>query len=303
MAIRHRLRLPRLLVGLLVASAGAGCSGDRSPAAPSVGVGGSGGTGQTVTVLGVGDIGLCGSPGVEPTALLVDRTPGLLLLAGDIAYMHGAARDFQRCFDPFWGRFRDRWRAVPGNHEYETAGAGAFFDYFGDAAGPDRSGHYSLRLGDWLVLMLNSNVPAVRHSGQWEFVRRELESNRLPCVMAVWHHPLFSSGPNGPSPVMRDIWGLLDASGAELVVTGHEHLYERFAPQTMDGRTLPRGLRQFTAGTGGAELYRFVGRAPNSEVRITQFGIIRLTLQPAGYQWEFLTIDGSIPDSGTETCR
>jgi hypothetical protein len=250
-----------------------------------------------------GDIGLCGSPGVEATALLLDRIPGLLLLAGDIAYMHGSARDFQQCFAPFWGRFRDRWYSAPGNHEYESQGAQPYFDYFGDAAGPDRSGYYPLRVGEWLVLMLNSNVPAQRNTPQWEFVRRELDNHRGPCAMAVWHHPLFTSGPNGANPFMRDVFALLEAAGADVVVNGHDHLYERFARQNAEGRVVERGVRQFIVGTGGAELYRFVGAAPNSEVRVTQFGVLRLDLQPTSYRWEFIAVTGAVSDAGTDVCR
>jgi acid phosphatase type 7 len=261
------------------------------------------GPSQTVEVIAVGDIGWCGSRGTRETAQLVESLSGWLLLAGDIAYPNGSAIDFQRCFDPEWGRFRDRWHAVPGNHEYQTSNASPYFDYFGPAAGSDRSGYYALSLGDWLILMLDSNVPAQRNSPQWEFVRRELELRRRPCTLAVWHHPLFTSGPNGPNPFMRDMFGLLEIGGADVVVAAHDHLYERFTKQTADGRPSDRGIRQFTAGTGGAELYRFLTTAPNSEVRIAQFGILRLLLQPAAYRWEFVLTAGGLADSGTDMCH
>ena len=285
----------------------AGCS--SSPSGPSGGGdggggGGGGSTGLTVTMLGAGDIGMCGRPEVAQTARLVASLEGDVLLAGDLAYFQGTAANFRDCFDPFWGQFRSRWHAVPGNHEYESAGAAPYFAYFGAAAGPPGVGYHSFIAGDWLILMLNSNIPATRGSPQWEFARGELERQRTPCTMAVWHHPLFSSGPNGNSPQMRDMWALLEASRAEVVLSGHDHLYERFARQTSEGIADPvNGIRQFTAGTGGAELYNFVRAAPNSEERILKFGIVRFTLRPAQVDWEFLAIDGSVADRGLDTCR
>jgi alkaline phosphatase len=255
-------------------------------------------------MLGVGDIGMCGRPGVAQTARLVAGLSGRLLLAGDIAYLHGTAANFRDCFDPEWGRFRSRWHAVPGNHEHETAAAGPYFDYFADAAGEGRTGYYSFMAGDWLILMLDSNIAAGRNSAQWEFVRAQLNAQRTPCTMAVWHHPLFTSGPNGPNAHMRDMWSLLETANAEVILNGHDHLYERFARQMADGSPDPvRGIRQFTAGTGGAELYRFVRQAQNSEARIMQFGVVQLTLRPAQVDWAFINVSGAAVDTGLDTCR
>jgi acid phosphatase type 7 len=279
-----------------------------SPAGPTPGGGGGRGgggqAGQTVSMLGVGDIGQCGRPEVAETARLVSGLDGDVLLAGDIAYFQGSAANFRDCFNPSWGIFRSRWHPVPGNHEYESPNAAPYFDYFGPAAGPAALGYYSFNAGDWLILMLNSNVAATRSSPQWEFARTELERQRTPCTMAVWHHPLFSSGPNGANGSMRDIWALLETNHAEVILNGHDHLYERFARQTSTGATDPaNGVRQFTAGTGGAELYSFVRSVPNSEERILKFGVIHFTLRPAQFDWEFLGIDGSIADRGLDTCR
>jgi len=284
----------------------AACS--SSPAAPTPGGGsgsGSGGSaGRTVTMLGAGDIGMCGSPGVEQTARLVAGLEGELLLAGDIAYFQGSAADFRNCFNPFWGQFRSRWHPVPGNHEYESPNAAPYFDYFGEAAGPRNLGYYSFTAGEWVILMLNSNIPVTRGTPQWEFARVTLEQQRTPCTMAVWHHPLFSSGPNGAAATMRDLWALLEANRVEVVLSGHDHLYERFARQTSMGVADPvNGVRQFVAGTGGAELYNFVRASPNSEERIMKFGVIRFTLRPAQVEWEFLGVDGSVSDRGLDTCR
>jgi hypothetical protein len=255
-------------------------------------------------MIGVGDIGMCGSPGVAQTARLVAGLEGDLLLAGDIAYPQGTAIDFRDCFNPLWGQFRSRWHAVPGNHEYESAGAAPFFAYFGNAAAPANVGYFSFFAGDWLILMLNSNIPASRGSPQWEFVRGELERQRTPCTMAVWHHPLFTSGPNGPNMFMRDMWELLETGRVEAVLNGHDHLYERFARQTASGAADPvNGIRQFTAGTGGAELYDFARVTANSEERLMRFGVVRFVLRPAELDWEFVGVDGSVNDRGLDTCR
>lgn len=279
----------------------AACS---SPSSPTARDGNPPSSGLTAVVLGVGDIGMCNRPGVAQTARLVAGLEGRLLLAGDIAYFQGSAANFRDCFNPEWGRFRGRWAAVPGNHEYETPGAAPFFDYFGGAAGADRTGYHSFMAGDWLILMLNSNIPAGRGTAQWEFVRQQLGAQRTPCTMAVWHHPLFSSGPNGNSTVMRDIWSLLETARAEVVLNGHDHLYERFARQLADGTVdEANGVRQFTAGTGGADLYNVVRTAPNSEARLMQFGVVRFTLKPAQVEWAFLGVDGSVNDPGLDTCR
>ena len=298
----------RGVVSVATLSVALACS--SSPSGPSPGggspppTGNNPLTGQTVVALAAGDIGMCNQPGVAQTARLVAGLEGMLLLAGDIAYLHGSAADFRNCFNPEWGRFRSRWHPVPGNHEYETPGAAGYFDYFGEAAGADRTGYYSFMAGDWLILMLNSNIPAGRNSAQWEFVRAELNAQRTPCTMAVWHHPLFTSGPNGPNAFMRDMWALLESAKVELVLNGHDHLYERFARQMSDGRPDPAlGIRQLTAGTGGAELYQFVRTAQNSEARVMEFGVVRLTLRPAQVDWEFLNVSGNIVDRGLDTCR
>ncbi|MFM8535365.1 MAG: metallophosphoesterase family protein [Acidimicrobiia bacterium] len=301
-------QLGHLAAALSVATLLAGaCSG--SPSAPTTG-GGNGGAGgvtaqpRTVTMLGVGDIGMCGRAEVAQTARLVAGLDGELLLAGDLAYPQGTAINFRDCFNPSWGQFRSRWHAVPGNHEYESPGADPYFQYFGGAAGDDGTGHYAFTAGEWNILMLNSNVAATRNSPQWEFVRAQLDAQRTPCTLAVWHHPLFSSGPNGNNNFMRDMWALLETGRVEAVLNGHDHWYERFARQTSDGRADPvNGIRQFTSGAGGADLYSVARVAPNSEERLSRFGVVRLTLRPAQLEWEFLTIDGTVADRGLDTCR
>lgn len=262
-------------------------------------------SGATAQVLAVGDIGMCSErTNVARTAALVDRFPGPLLLAGDIAYMHGSLQNFQECFDPSWGRFRGRWHPVPGNHEYETAFAGGYRQYFAEIAGVGGGRtFYSIRAGDWLILMLDSNIPARIASEQYEFVRATLANTRPLCTMAVWHHPLFSSGPNGPNNFMRDLFRLLYDQDADVVVAGHDHLYERFGKQDVDGRSDARGLRQFIVGTGGAPLYDFQRQEPNSQARHRVHGVLRLTLMPSSYQWAFVDVAGVTLDSGADGCH
>ena len=261
-------------------------------------------SGVTAQVVAVGDIGMCSERvTVSRTAAVVDQFAGPLLLVGDLAYMHGTFQNFQDCFDPSWGRFRNRWYPVPGNHEYETPFAAGYRQYFGDSATPHGATFYSLRIGDWLVLMLDSSLSARVGSEQYEFVRATLRTTRPPCTMAVWHHPLFSSGPNGPNAFMRDMWTLLYDADADVVVSGHDHLYERFGKQDVDGRSDIRGLRQLIAGTGGAQLYEFQRQEPNSQARHRSHGVLRLTLLPTSYQWTFVDGSGLTLDSGADGCH
>jgi acid phosphatase type 7 len=261
-------------------------------------------SGQTATVLAVGDIGMCSERvNVERTAALVNGMEGLLLLVGDLAYMRGSFQEFKDCFEPAWGKFRNRWRPVPGNHEYETSRATGYVQYFGDAAGPGGRTYYSFRAGDWLILMLDSNDSVTPASDQYAFVQSALMSNGSPCTMAVWHHPLFSSGPNGPNIFMRDIWRLLYDHNADVVITAHDHLYERFGKQDVDGRSDSRGLRQFIVGTGGAMLYNFQRQEPNSQTRHQAHGVLRLRLHTHGYSWEFIDIDGITRDVNSDGCH
>ena len=177
--------------------------------------------------------------------------------------------------------------------------------YFGENAGPSGLGYYSYRAGAWLILSLNSNIPATTDSPQAAWVRATLAANPTACTLAYWHHPLFSSGPNGDNAVMRDIWTILQQGGADVVVTGHDHLYERFAPQDAGGRAdLRRGLREFVVGTGGAHLYSPKAVRPNSEVISSTHGVLKLTLKPQSYEWQFVPIPGkSFTDAGTAQCN
>ena len=257
--------------------------------------------------VGAGDIGLCGSAGPALTGRLLDGIGGTVFTLGDNAYFSGTAREYRDCYDPYWGRHKGRTRPVPGNHEYETPGATPYFDYFGSNAGPSGLGYYSFPLGEWHVIALNSNppqVPVSANSAQGAWLRADLAASQSRCTLAYWHHPLFSSGPNGDSPQMRDFWRLLYDAGVDVILAGHDHDYERFAPQDPDGRFDPsRGIRQFVVGTGGAASYNFITVRANSEVRLTPvFGVLKLTLQTDTYQWEFIATSG-VGDSGTGSCH
>jgi hypothetical protein len=255
----------------------------------------------TASLIAVGDIGLCGSAAVAATARLAQQFPGELLLAGDIAYYSGSMRDFMECFDPAWGVFRNRWRPSPGNHEYETPGAAGYFQYFGAAAG---AGYYSFRpAADWIVLMLDSNVDMKPGSPQYEFVQSTLAGQPALCAAAVWHHPLFSSGQNGNNPFTREMWRLLDTLGVDVLIAAHDHLYERFAPQTADGVATPAGVRQFIVGTGGATLYSFQRAVANSQVRIRSHGVLRFEALLGSYTWSFVDLNGAVADTGSEACQ
>jgi hypothetical protein len=261
----------------------------------------SGGTGVLV---GAADIADCG-PGAEATARLLDEIPGTVFVAGDLAYPHGSAKDFSDCYEPTWGRHRARTRAVPGNHEYESQGARPFFDYFGPNAGPAGLGFYAFRLNAWKVLALNSEIDVRPGSPQMQWLRSELVNQPVNCTIAFWHRPLYSSGPNRPNTDMREMFRVLHEFGTEIVLVGHEHLYERFAPQDADGRADPaRGVRQFIVGTGGVPHYTAIDRQPNSEVAESVSGVLKLTLAPGRYFWEFVSVRGStFRDEGAGTCH
>ena len=252
----------------------------------------------------LGDTGWCGSPVMATLARMMETLGGDILFAGDLAYDRGTIEEFRRCFDPHYGRFRSRTWAAPGNHEYMTPDAAGYFQYFGERAGPDRSGYYALRLAGWHVLMLNSNVSMLRGSPQYEFVRVQLDTNPARCTMAVWHHPFDTSGPNGPHPHQRDLWDLLYNRNADLVVSAHDHLYERHAAMNASQQADPtRGLRLFISGGGGAPPYQRARPAIRSELMLSTHGLLRIKLEPALYEWEFHGINGNVLDRGLNICH
>ncbi len=261
--------------------------------------------GSTNVLVGAGDIANGGS-GAETTAQLLDNIPGTVFTAGDNAYPDGADADFANKYDPSWGRHKARTRPSPGNHDYHTSGAAGYYRYFGTNAGPAGQGYYSYDIGDWHVISLNSNIDMSAGSPQEQWLRADLAASTRECTIAYWHHPRFSSGTHGSSTAPQPLWQALYDAGAEIVVVGHDHNYQRFAPQTPDGVADPaRGIRQFVAGMGGAGHYVFSTPIANTEAYNTNaYGVLKLTLAPGAYSWEFIPEPGkTYTDSGSGTCH
>jgi hypothetical protein len=256
-------------------------------------------------LVGAGDIAECGVSGAVETSYLLDQIEGTVFAAGDNAYYQGTRDEYERCYGPTWGRHKARTRPIPGNHEYETPGASGYFSYFGAAAAPAAPGFYSYDLGAWHILALNSNIAIDAASAQLVWLRDDLAAHRSLCVLAYVHHPLFSSGRNGPSPHLRALWDVLHAGDVEVVVSGNDHNYERFAPLDPSGRPdAVHGIRQFVVGTGGAHLYPVPAPRPPSEAAAAVWGVLKFTLRSLGYDWEFLPVAGeSFRDSGTGACH
>jgi acid phosphatase type 7 len=254
---------------------------------------------------GAGDIAMCDVNSLA-TAALLDRIGGSFVFTlGDNAYFHGSRAEFRDCYDTTWGRHKGKTFPVPGNHEYESPGAAPYYEYFGElASGPLGDGYYSFEVGDWHVVALNSNVAVGPTSAQAAWLRSDLASTRARCTLAYWHHPLFTSGPNGDTQSMREFWRILYDARAEIVLSAHDHMYERFGPQDPDGRAdAAMGIRQFIVGTGGAFLRQPVTLHPNSESRIISFGVLKLTLSSDRYQWEFVPVAGGATDGGSGVCH
>jgi hypothetical protein len=258
------------------------------------------------TFVGAGDIGWCGLEGAALTAAILDGLPGATVYTlGDNAYFDGSRQNFAQCYDPFWGRHKDRTLPTPGNHDYHTPGAMGYFTYFGSAANPP-DGYYSYQLGAWRIFALNSEISAFPGSPQHTWLRQELAAFPTRCALAYFHTPVFGSGANGSNPHMQAIWTVLYEAGVDVVISAHDHNYERFAAQDPSGRADPqRGIRQFVVGTGGIELTPFRTIRPNSEVRNnTAWGVLRFTLHADRYDWQFMPVAGqTFTDSGNQACH
>jgi len=247
------------------------------------------------TLVAAGDIASCRSSGDEATAALVARIPGTVAVLGDAVYERGAVEEFRDCYS--WTRFRGRTRVALGNHEYGTGDAAAAITYFGL---PTR-GYYLYRLGSWQVIVLNSNC---RHAGgcetgspQQRWLAAELAKTKVRCTLAYWHHPRFSSGLHGSHETIAPLWRTLAAGGADVVLAGHDHHYERFAP--IDG------IRSFVVGTGGRSHYPALRRLPRSvKLDDRTYGVLRLNLGDGRYDWRFVPVAGSrFVDAGSSGCR
>ena len=262
--------------------------------------------GSTAVLVGAGDIADCSSGGAEATAALLDGIAGTVFTAGDNAYSSGSTGEFADCYDPTWGRHKARTRPAPGNHDYNSSAAAPYYAYFGSNAGPPGRGYYSYDLGAWHIISLNSNVDMSAGSDQEQWLRGDLQGTTKRCVLAYWHHPRFSSGSHGSSTASQPLWQALYDFDADVVVSGHDHNYQRFAPQTPAGDADPtRGIREFVVGTGGRSHYDFGTPIANTEAYDTEtWGVLKLTLGATSYTWQFIPIaGGTFRDSGTGACH
>jgi hypothetical protein len=243
------------------------------------------------------------------TAALVERIdPSAVLALGDNQYTWGTLAEFEAAYDLAWGAFKDITHPVPGNHEYRTTDAAGYFDYFGSRAGPPR-GDYSFELKGWHLVALNSASEGAIADPQLAWVRADLKGSDDRCELAFWHHPRFSSGAvegGDPVPELGRLWTLLHEQGVDVVLNGHAHQYERFAPLDADGRLdEASGIREFVVGTGGRTPHRFEDEpVAGSRVRLTDvFGVLELELRPRAYAWRFVSADGLVLDHGAGDCH
>jgi Calcineurin-like phosphoesterase len=266
---------------------------------------------QSAVLVGAGDIADCRDlSGAEATAKLLEKIPGTVMAVGDLAYPDGTKENFD-CYDRTWGRVKDRTRPAPGNHEFHSAGASFYFQYFGPAAGDPKDGFYSYDLGTWHIIVLNSECVEVggceAGSREEKWLREDLAAHPVACTLAYFHKPLFSSGgAHGDDLALKPFWQALYDANADVVISGHDHDYERFAPQTPNGfEDRGRGIREFVVGTGGKNHRPFGEPHRNSEVRdASAFGVLKLTLKPDSYDWKFISEAGkTFTDSGTGYCH
>ena len=264
-------------------------------------------------VLAVGD--MCGparrNPGAGATAALARRLiaahPGALILAlGDNAYNRGKFDEYRDHYTPTWGQpdLLGRTYSCPGNHDYRTAAATPYFEYFGEArSGTPQRSYFSVPLAEagWHLLSLNSEIDQDAHSPQLQWLRRDLAGRRFGPIIAIWHRPRWGSGAHRDSKKPRWFWNEMYAARGELILNGHAHHYERFAPQRPDQIPDPQGPRMFVVGTGGRRLAGRTKDTPNSEyARFDKFGVLKLTLRPDRYRWEFIDIDDRVLDTGEQ---
>jgi acid phosphatase type 7 len=268
--------------------------------------GGDGGRGHT-SIVAAGDIASCFWRGDEATARLLDDIGGVVVTLGDNVYPSGTDREFRQCYDRSWGRHLDRTRPSVGNHEYKTRDASGYFNYFGERAGPRGKGWYSFDHEGWHLIALNSDEPMQRGTEQYRWLVEDLRRNqRTRCTLAYFHHPRWSSGKHGGKERVIDAYRALYDGGADVLLTGHDHHYERFAPLDPVGRVdEARGIRSFVVGTGGAPSYRMRATEPHSEALGDDIrGVLRMVFHPDSYEWEFVAIPGRrFHDEGRGECH
>ncbi|MCL4560170.1 MAG: DNRLRE domain-containing protein [Chloroflexi bacterium] len=267
-------------------------------------------SGGDAVLVGAGDIARCDATGDEATAALINKISGKVMAIGDTAYTAGTPTQFTDCYNPSWGQFKSRTSPAVGNHEYGTSGASGYFNYFGAAAGPSGKGYYSYDLGSWHVVVLNSECSHVGGCGagsvEETWLKADLAAHPNACTLAYWHEPRYSSGEHGNNTGMQTFWQDLYNAGAELVLSGHDHDYERFAPMNASGSVdNAKGVRQIVVGTGGGNLRAFGAVQANSQVRIANvYGVLKLTLHAGSYDWQFIPVAGqTASDSGSAVCH
>lgn len=258
--------------------------------------------------VGAGDIAKCGNTNDDKTAELLDQIPGTVFTLGDHAYQKGTAQQFAECYDLSWGRHKARTRPTIGNHEYMTAGAQPYLDYFG------RPKNYSFTLGDWHIVSLDSNCQLAENGGSCgltsptiTWLKNDLAANSSKCTLVYFHHPRWSSGKDhGNTTRMSAAWKTMYKAGVDVVLSAHAHSYERFAPLAPDGTIdWTNGIRSFVVGTGGAPLTGFSTPKEGSQARnSTTYGVLKLTLMATGFEWEFVpTEGGTFTDTGFQACH
>ena len=267
-------------------------------------------SGTDPVVIAAGDIAACHTTGAQQTAALIDNIAGTVITLGDNAYESGTSSQFTSCYDPTWGRIKARTFPSVGNHEYLTKNASGYFGYFGTAAGDPTKGYYSYDVGSWHIVVINANCSEVGGCGvnspQGQWLSTDLAAHPALCTMAYWHQPRFSSGEHGNDTGLVPFWQILYNAGVDLVLNGHDHDYERFAPQDPSGAADPvNGIREFVVGTGGKGLRPIISTIANSEVHNDNtLGVLKLTLHPSGYDWQFIPVAGkTFTDSGSGMCH
>ncbi|MFH8476012.1 discoidin domain-containing protein [Streptomyces sp. NPDC018000] len=263
------------------------------------------------TVVAAGDIAAqctasdsdCAHP--RTAALAQKLNPKFYLTMGDNQYDDARIADYRAYYDKTWGAFKDKTHPVPGNHEtYDPAGTLAGYKaYFGAVAYPQGKSYYSFDEGNWHFIALDSN--SFDKSAQIDWLKADLAKNSKACIAAYWHHPLYSSGGHGNDPVSRPVWKILYQAKADLVLNGHDHHYERFAPQSPDGKATADGITEIVGGMGGAEPYPIENVQPNSQKRISgEYGVLKLDFTDSGYSWSYVGTDGKAKDASPKyTCH
>jgi hypothetical protein len=255
--------------------------------------------------LGLGTDNACRAKATSDLALSLK--PELVLTIGDEQYRSGKLIEFDNSYDKTWGRLKAITKPVPGNHEYGTKGASGYFDYFGATAGAPKLGYYSFDAGTWHIIALNGNCQQVggcqARSPQAKWLRRDLAGHDSQCTLAFIHQPRFSSGGHGSDISYTAFWQALQDYQADLVLSGHDHDFERFEPLNAEGIPDPKGPREFVVGTGGESLTAFRAIQDGSLVRDNQdYGVMKLVLKPDGYSWQFISTGKEVKDTGTAGC-